>query len=117
MPAVLLLLFAAPADGTDFFEKRVRPALVEHCYACHSDKKTRGGLRLDTRDGLRKGGDSGAAIVPSKPDASLLLTAIRYKDEKLRMPPKAKLPDAVIADLERWVAMGAPDPRTGPVVV
>jgi hypothetical protein len=101
------------ATGVEFFEKKVRPVLVEHCYKCHSAqaKSLKGGLRLDTRDGLRKGGDTGPTVVPGKPGASLLVKAVRYGDEGLRMPPKGKLPDAVVADLEHWVAAGAPDPR------
>src|SRR5262249_9698757 len=70
------------------------------------------GLLLDTRDALRKGGDSGPAIVPGRPTESLLLKAVRHTSAELRMPPKGKLPDAVIADLEKWIALGAPDPRT-----
>ncbi len=99
-----------------FFETKIRPVLVTQCGKCHasSAKKLRGGLRLDSREGLRRGGDSGPAIVPGKPDQSLLIRAIRYRDEELQMPPKAKLPDAVIADFEVWVKMGAPDPRTEP---
>ncbi|HKB35344.1 MAG TPA: DUF1553 domain-containing protein [Gemmataceae bacterium] len=106
---------AAAADdaGAEFFEKKVRPVLVQRCYECHSQtaKKKRGGLLLDSRDRLRQGGDSGPAIVPGRPDESRLIKAIRYGDEHLRMPPKGKLPDTVIADLETWVKMGAPDPR------
>jgi hypothetical protein len=96
-----------------FFETKIRPILVSQCSSCHAStaKKLRGGLRLDSRDGLRRGGDSGAAIVPGKPDQSLLIRAIRYRDEELQMPPKAKLSDAVIADFEAWVKMGVPDPR------
>jgi hypothetical protein len=112
------LLFAsraAAADqaGIDFFERKIRPVLVEHCYGCHSEtaKKLRGGLLLDSRDGLRKGGDSGPAIEPGRPDRSLLIKAVRYTDEHLRMPPKGKLPDTLLADLEAWVKRGAPDPR------
>jgi hypothetical protein len=116
----LLLAFAAAAAGAppeaaglEFFEKKVRPVLVEHCYKCHSAeaKKPRGGLALDSGAALRQGGDSGPAVVPGKPQESLLLKAVRYTDEHLRMPPKGKLPAAVIADLEQWVALGAPDPR------
>src|SRR5262245_25312077 len=101
-----------------FFETRIRPVLVEHCYKCHSTqaKTPRGGLLLDSRDGLRKGGDSGPAIVPGKPAESLLLKAVRHTDETLRMPPKNKLPAAAVADLEHWIAIGAPDPRTTTVV-
>jgi hypothetical protein len=102
----------SPAQA-EFFEKKVRPVLAQHCYKCHSAqaKSVKGGLFLDTRDGLRKGGDSGPAIVPGKPDASLLVKAVRYTDDALQMPPKGKLPAAVVAELEHWVAMGAPDPR------
>src|SRR5207245_700755 len=83
---------------------------------CHSAQapKIKGGLRLDNREALLKGGNSGPAIVPGKPADSLLLKAVHYDDETLRMPPKAKLTPAEIADLEAWVKMGAPDPRTGP---
>jgi hypothetical protein len=110
------LAFVPPAaadPGTDFFEKRIRPVFVEHCSKCHSTVagKQKGGLNLDSRAGVLKGGDSGPALVPGKPDESLLVKAVRYADEGLRMPPKGKLPDAVVADLEKWVAMGAPDPR------
>ncbi|HTU19832.1 MAG TPA: PSD1 and planctomycete cytochrome C domain-containing protein, partial [Gemmataceae bacterium] len=95
-----------------FFEKKIRPVLVAHCYRCHSTAtKRRGGLALDSREGVRKGGDSGPAVLPGKPNESLLLRVVRYSEEP-RMPPKGKLPDAVVADLEKWIAMGAPDPRT-----
>jgi len=108
---------AAPltAAQVDFFETKVRPVLVEHCYKCHSAgaEKIKGGLTLDTRDGWMKGGDSGPAIVPGKPDESLFVKAIRYTDRDLAMPPSdKKLPDNLIADLVQWVRMGAPDPRT-----
>jgi Protein of unknown function (DUF1553)/Protein of unknown function (DUF1549)/Planctomycete cytochrome C len=99
--------------GVDFFEQKIRPVLVKECYACHSkdSKALKGGLRVDTREGLTKGGDSGPAIVGGKPDESLLLDALRH--DGIDMPPKGKLPDAVIGDFERWVKMGAPDPRLG----
>src|SRR6266699_1567421 len=105
------------AEQVEFFEKRIRPIFAEHCYSCHSDKaeKVKGGLRLDTREALRKGGSSGAAIVPGDPDASPLIKAVRYQDEELRMPPPKgggkKLSDDQIAALEAWVKLGAPDPR------
>jgi len=112
---------AAPAtvpkltpQQTDFFEKKIRPVLVKECYKCHSAEggRIKGGLRVDTRDGLLKGGDSGPAIVPGNPDASPLIRAIRYRDRNLQMPPDdKKLPASQIADLETWVRMGAPDPR------
>jgi hypothetical protein len=110
-------LLAAPARaqdaGIDFFEKKIRPAFAEHCYSCHSSdaKKQRGGLLLDTKASVLKGGDTGPALVPGHPQESLLIKALRYSDPELRMPPKGKLPDAVIADFEKWVSLGAPDPR------
>jgi hypothetical protein len=101
-------------DGVKFFEKRIRPVLVDRCYSCHSAeaaaKKTlKGNLLLDTREAIRKGGDSGPAVVPGKPADSLLIRAIRH--ESIKMPPKGKLPDETIADFEKWVRIGAPDPR------
>ncbi len=100
-------------DGIAFFEQKIRPVLVKECYSCHSSeaKRIKGGLRLDSRAGLLKGGDSGPAVVPGKPDESRLLDALRY--DGIEMPPRAKLPDAVVADFERWVSLGAPDPRDG----
>lgn len=101
------------ATSLDFFEKEVRPVLIEHCYRCHSAESSnlKGGLRLDSRDGLLKGGDLGPAIVPGEPDRSRLIEAIRYKNHELQMPPKRALPTAQIDALTKWVAMGAPDPR------
>ncbi|HEU0037927.1 MAG TPA: c-type cytochrome domain-containing protein, partial [Verrucomicrobiae bacterium] len=77
------------AEQVEFFEKRIRPIFAEHCYSCHSDKaeKVKGGLRLDTREALLKGGSSGAVIVPGDPDASPLIKAVRYQDAALQMPP------------------------------
>jgi hypothetical protein len=104
-------------DGVEFFEKKIRPLLAEHCYECHSTgKKTKGGLNLDSREGWMKGGDSGMTLVPGDPEASLLIKAVRYKDKEFQMPPKRKLSDTHIADFEAWVKMGAPDPRTGGAV-
>ncbi|MCI0360215.1 MAG: DUF1549 domain-containing protein [Planctomycetaceae bacterium] len=103
----------AEDPGIEFFERKIRPVLVASCYECHSAgaKKIGGKLLVDHRDGLRKGGESGAAIEPGKPERSLLMAAIRYTDEALQMPPKGKLPDGVIADIEAWIKLGAPDPR------
>src|SRR5688572_12217985 len=84
--------------GKTFFETKIRPVLVEHCQECHGDKKQKGGLRLDTKAYLLKGGDTGPAIVAGKAEASLLIKAIRHIDPDLKMPRKQKLPDAVIAD-------------------
>src|SRR5262249_12983300 len=87
-----------------------------NCYKCHSHQaeKVKAGLYLDTKGGVLRGGETGPAIVPGDPDKSLLIKAIRYTDSDLQMPPKdKKLSDREIADLEAWVKMGAPDPRTG----
>src|SRR3569623_3108964 len=100
----------------DFFEKRIRPVLVEHCYECHNSRdKAEGGLAVDHRAGLLAGGDSGEAIVPGKATESLLIQAVRHQTSELRMPKGGpKLPDAVIADLTKWVERGAVDPRDAP---
>src|SRR3954454_17929595 len=91
---------AAEPAGVEFFEQKIRPVLVEHCYKCHSAeaKPAKGGLRLDSPEAFRKGGDSGAVVVAGRPDASLLVKAIRHADETLKMPPKQRLPAAVVAD-------------------
>lgn len=104
---------AAP-EGYAFFEKRIRPVLAQRCYACHSaeSKELRGKLRLDSREGLRVGGESGPALVPGDPERSLLVEAVRR--EGLAMPPNEPLPAEVIADFVHWVAIGAPDPRDAP---
>ena len=100
-------------ERIEFFEEKIRPVLVRNCYDCHSAKaeKLKAGLVLDRRAGWKKGGESGPALIPGKPAESLLLSAIRYKDNDLRMPPHKKLPKEVVADFEKWIAMGAPDPR------
>jgi hypothetical protein len=109
---------AEDREGIELFEKKIRPVLVERCYECHSAgaKKVEGSLLLDTKDGARKGGDLGPAIVPGDPDKSLLIQALRYSDKNLQMPPKEKgqLAAEIVADFEAWVKRGAPDPRTGP---
>jgi hypothetical protein len=104
------------AAGIDFFEKKIRPVLIEKCYQCHSAKaqeagKLKGGLLLDSRAGLHGGGDTGPAITLGKVDESLLIEAIRFGEDTYQMPPEGKLAADVIADFEKWVAMGAPDPR------
>jgi hypothetical protein len=102
-----------PREGVDFFEKKIRPVLVRSCYKCHSGDpaKAKSHFVLDTHDGLRKGGDSGAVVAPKHREKSLLVEAVKY--EGLQMPPDGQLPDGVIADFEKWVEMGAPDPRIG----
>ncbi len=116
----LFCCVAAYADESDrtkgeFFESRVRPILAEHCYECHSSKAkaVKGGLWLDSKAGVRTGGDSGPAVVPGKPDESPLYLAIRYEGEAENMPPKAKLPATMIEDIRKWITDGAYDPRTG----
>jgi cytochrome c553 len=103
----------AAAEGLEFFERKVRPVLVQHCYSCHSAKakKLRGGLRLDSREGLLAGGDNGSSLVPGQPNRSRFIEAIGYKNVELQMPPRGKLPEAAIADLTAWVKMGAPWPK------
>ncbi len=99
--------------GIEFFEKHIRPVLVAKCYECHSSssKEPKGNLLLDTREGIRMGGDSGEAVVPGQLDDSLLLEAIRW--EGLEMPPDEPLPAETIAKFEQWIKMGAQDPRDG----
>ena len=123
-----VLLLAAPATAADhaavekpspeqvqFFETKIRPVLVDKCYACHSSQgeKIRGGLVLESRAGLLRGGDDGAVIIPGDPGASLLIKAIRYEHPKIKMPPKPehRLTAEQVADFEKWVEMGVPDPR------
>ncbi len=108
---------AAPDDPAQiaFFEKQIRPLLAEHCYECHSAAggKAKGGLVLDSEAGWMDGGDSGPALSPGDPAASLIIEAVGHGDPDLAMPPKYKLAEREIEALRRWVAMGAPDPRDG----
>lgn len=107
---------AISAEDLTFFENRIRPVLVEHCYECHSaDSPELGGqLLLDGRNGIRTGGESGPALIEGKPAASLIIQALRYEGPE--MPPDQPLPEAVIRDFEKWVERGAPDPRApGPL--
>lgn len=98
-----------------FFESKIRPVLVDNCYECHSidSGKSKGGLLLDSLPGLLEGGDSGPALIPNHPDESLLITALSYHDEDYQMPPEEQLPENIVEDFRRWVALGAPDPRGG----
>ncbi len=105
-------------EGIAFFEKHIRPVLVESCYECHSAsaESLKGGLRLDSREGVLAGGDGGPVVVPGDVSKSALVEAIRYKNKDTQMPPLkhgGKLPDGVILNFEKWIAMGAPDPREG----
>ncbi len=110
-------LSAADRDGIEFFEKKIRPVLVERCYECHSNKakSLEGNFSLETKEGLLKGGDRGPAIDPGNPEKSRLVQAIRYADESFQMPPKEKgqLSKEIVADFEAWIKRGAPDPRVG----
>ncbi len=112
--AVMPVAVAQADDaGLEFFEKKIRPVLVKHCYECHShEKKISGGLALDSKSGWEQGGDSGPALVPGRPEESRLLKAVEWSDPDLQMPPKAKISDAEIAVLTEWIKRGAPDPRT-----
>ena len=105
----------ATAENVAFFERKIRPVLVKHCYPCHSAEaaELRGEFLLDSRAGMRRGGQSGPAIVPGRPEESLLIDALRYGSRE--MPPTEQLPAAVIADFVRWIRIGAPDPRDGSV--
>ncbi|MDZ4287104.1 MAG: DUF1549 domain-containing protein, partial [Prosthecobacter sp.] len=108
---------AAPtAEQIEFFEARIRPVLARECYECHSaEGKQKGGLLLDSRPGWQAGGDSGKVIEPGNAAESLLITTIKHEHDDLKMPKDgAKLDDAVIADFEKWIAQGAPDPRDKP---
>ena len=118
--SIVILLAAGLAGASDraverqrleFFESKIRPVLVKHCYECHAadSRKLRGGLLVDSRQGLLKGGDSGPAVVPGDPRESLLISALRQND--FEMPPKGKLSPQVIADFEKWIEGGAVDPR------
>jgi mono/diheme cytochrome c family protein len=111
--ATALTSFAQAADPAPPFDRDIGPLLEGRCFKCHSHKSgtMKKGLTLDSRSGWAGGGDSGPAIVPGKPDDSLLIKAVRYSDKKIKMPPDKKLSDAEIAQLEAWVKAGAPDPR------
>ena len=121
--AILLALLSGSLkadEKTDFFEAKIRPVLIESCYKCHSaaaqaNGKLKGGLLLDNRESIRRGGETGPAIVPGNTKNSLLLSALRHED--FEMPPNGKLPDGVIADFAKWIQMGAPDPRDGVTAV
>ena len=109
-------IFARAADspeGLALFEQHVRPVLVEQCYKCHSAnaEKVKGGLLLDSRQGIVKGGEGGPVVVPGHPEKSRLIEAIRWTDPDTQMPPKKQLTPEQVRWFEAWVQMGAPDPR------
>src|SRR6185295_19386071 len=101
-------------EGIEFFEKHIRPLLADKCYNCHSAKakKLKGALLLDSQAGALKGGEHGPAVAPGDLDKSLIVQAVRYKNDKLQMPPDEQLSEKQVADIEQWIRMGAPDPRT-----
>jgi hypothetical protein len=103
-------------EGREFFERKILPVLTRHCYECHSHQsdEPKGGLRVDTREAIRAGGATGEGIVPGDVEASLVIQAVRYVEDAYEMPPAGKLPEDIIRDLERWVRIGAPDPRDEP---
>jgi mono/diheme cytochrome c family protein len=115
-PAFAAVTAEPTPEQTAFFESKIRPILADNCYKCHSleNGKSKGGLTLDTRDGVLKGGEVGPVVVPGNPAASPLIKAVKYEDKDLQMPPSkegGKLKDEQIAALTEWVKMGAPDPR------
>ena len=117
--ALTTCLTARPAFGESpgdlaFFESKIRPVLETRCLKCHNSEKRKGDLTLDHKDALLRGGESGPAIVPGKPDESLLISALQY--ENFEMPPDARLPDNVIADFRLWIERGAIDPRSAPPI-
>ena len=107
-----IFVSASSVTADEFFATKVEPLLKQHCLECHSNGQTiEGGLALDSKSGWLKGGASGPAIVPGKPEASLLITAISHAEKDLKMPPDKRLAPAEIAVLTEWVKLGAPDPR------
>lgn len=124
MPIRCCLLFAllaahcasvlgqSPSKDAEFFEKKIRPVLVQHCYECHSEQagEQQGGLLLDRPSGWLEGGDTNKAVVPGDPDSSLLVAAVRFENTELQMPPDGRLDDSIIRLLEQWIAEGAPGP-------
>jgi len=121
---LLLAVAVAPAAGAvdphraamAYFENQVRPILFQRCYECHGEAKQKGGLRADHISHLKAGGKNGPAVVPGEPGQSALIEAVRYGNPDLQMPPEARLPDAEIAILEKWVRIGAPWPDSDKVV-
>src|SRR5262245_21352451 len=113
--SLLLVLLAPVARADQHFERHVRPLLIEHCHACHGPKKQMGGLRLDSRTAMLKGGDNGPALLPGDAERSRLVQAVR-QDGELKMPPRKKLPATAVDALARWVKEGAPWPAEERVV-
>ena len=118
--AVAAVAVAQPRPSADldpgWFEEKIRPVLATQCYLCHSaaSAQPQAGLRLDTRDALRRGGNSGPILIPGRPEASLLMKALRHSGDQPGMPPQGALPAETIENFAVWIRAGAPDPRTGP---
>ena len=108
--AVSIIRAEEPRANLDYFEREVRPILVDACHKCHGPNKQESDLRLDSREAVLKGGVSGAAVVPGQPEKSLLVAAIRHVGD-IKMPPQAKLTEAQIAAVAHWVKLGAPWPK------
>jgi hypothetical protein len=110
-------LTVAANQNTNFFEKKIRPILSKNCYECHSakSKSLKAGLLLDRKAGWERGGKNGAVIIPGEPAKSILINALRYGNHDLQMPPSGKLSEPVLADFEKWISMGAQDPRNSPL--
>ena len=106
----LLAADAPSPEQLEFFEKQVRPLLIEHCSECHGAKKSEAGLRLDTKRGFVKGSDTGPIVVAGNVDASLLMKVLNYRDGETQMPPKGKLPEEKIAVFRKWLELGSPWP-------
>ena len=112
-PAILFSAEEFDKEGLEFYEKKIRPLLKQHCYRCHSEQAEmlEGDLYVDSRQGLLKGGKQGPAIEPGEPAKSLLIQAVKYEMDDLKMPPDRRLEDQQIADLEKWIKMRAPVPK------
>ena len=110
-------LILAANQNTNFFEKKIRPVLSENCYECHSakSKELKAGLLLDRKAGWERGGKNGSVIIPGEPAKSILMNALRYDNHDLQMPPSGKLSESVLANFEKWISMGAHDPRDSPL--
>ncbi len=106
-----------PPDAAEFFERKIRPLLASKCYACHGEKVSTSGLRLDSKAGWERGGSRGTAIIPGDAGHSLIVKAVSYRDPELKMPPAGRLSDAERSDIAEWVRMGAPDPRTAEAAI
>ncbi len=112
--AVFPLVGTGAETDEVFFERKIRPVLLEHCVSCHGPEKQKGHLRLDTPEGIRAGGETGAIFEAGDPEKSRMIRAVRYLDEDLKMPPKKRLSDAQVEDLARWVKGGAAMPAGDP---